>query len=154
MFVLLLAEELIRGDKPLPLVLELLELALPLGRTITALLEVVRVRTQEEENRAPQRDMQVHRVEHPHVLGNRIQRQLGISLPISATPENVNLEIINWMIEVILIAREQIGVQPSARPILAWQPRLLRPAERLQDALRVEAGRRKMSAGWTTEAGR
>jgi hypothetical protein len=67
MFTLLLAEELIRGDKPL------LELTLPLGRTITALLEVVRVRTQVEENRAPQRDMQVHRVEHPHVLGNRIQ---------------------------------------------------------------------------------
>ena len=77
MFALLLAEELIRGDKPLPLVLELLELALPLGRTIAALLEVVRVRTQEEEKRAPRRDVQVHGAEYPHRLGKGVQRQFG-----------------------------------------------------------------------------
>ena len=59
------------------LVLELLELALPLGRTIAALLEVVRVRTQEEENRAPRRDVQVHGAEYPHGLGKGVQRQFG-----------------------------------------------------------------------------
>src|SRR3712207_5267964 len=73
----LLAEELIRGDKPLLLVLELLELALPFGRTIAALPKVVRVRTRQEENRAPWRDVQVHGAEHLHALANGIQRQFG-----------------------------------------------------------------------------
>lgn len=89
-FVLLVSEEFYRGDEELTVeavLLELLDIGLLVGCTVSSALLALRVRAQEEESRLLRSDLQVLRSEsrrwreemadHLRELGNGIRRQLA-----------------------------------------------------------------------------